>query len=290
MEKVDSDEIIEQSIELINDKYKVIKKIGSGSFGDVYSSIDNADKEYAIKFELIKKKNDKNRLIKEYEIYNILKYSNNFIKLFWYGEYKNYRVIVMQKIDTSLKEIFSYNNKIFNTNTICNISMQMMDILEELHNNRIIHQDIKPANILFNKNSQKIYLIDFGISSTWEESSKQEKINRYIGTARYSSIRSHNRYKQSRVDDLESFGYVLIYFANGKLPWQNISSSNIKDKWNKIRDIKETVGDKTLCKNLKRCYYIYMKYLKKLGFYDKPDYYKLKKVFEKYTKNSNIFY
>jgi serine/threonine protein kinase len=286
--KDSSEETIDQN--LINNKYKVIKKIGSGSFGDVYSSTDNTEREYAIKFELIKKKNDINRLKKEYQIYNLLKYSNKFINLYWYGEYKNHRVLVMERIEKSLKEIFNYNHNVFSTNSICNISMQMIDILEELHNNSVIHQDIKPANILFNKNNQKIYLIDFGISSIWKEDSIQTRSGKYIGTSRYASISSHNCYTQSRKDDLESLGYVLIYLAKGRLPWQGITEKDLRKKWNRVRNFKEIIGNKTLCRGLKKCYYYYIKYVQTLNFHDKPNYSFLKGLFSRYTKNTNVFY
>lgn len=52
----------------------------------------------------------------------------------------------------------------------------------------------------------------------------------FIGTTRYASIASHKGYEQSRKDDLEALGYVLLYLLKGNLIWQNIIVMNDKEK------------------------------------------------------------
>ncbi len=87
-----------------------------------------------------------------------------------------------------------------------------------------IHRDIKPNNfcIGINGNEDTIYLIDFGLSKKFMEGKthikfKQKRV--LIGTTRYASINAHYYHEQSRRDDLESLGYVLIFLLLGKLPW-----------------------------------------------------------------------
>jgi serine/threonine protein kinase len=99
----------------------------------------------------------------------------------------------------------------------------MVTLLRDLHNTNIIHRDIKPENFVVHEN--KIHLIDFGLSKLYIQDNKHIEYREnkgMIGTARYASINSLKGNEQSRRDDLESVGYLLIYLYMGALPWNNI--------------------------------------------------------------------
>ena len=97
----------------------------------------------------------------------------------------------------------------------------------------------------------KIYdcKIDFGLSKPYipipMTTGKQ-----LVGTARYASINTHEGNEQGRRDDLESLGYILVYFAKGTLPWQNLPAKNKDEKFRKIMMKKKSVSVSELCDGL----------------------------------------
>ena len=111
------------------------------------------------------------------------------------------------------------------------------------------------------------------------------------GTARYMSVHSHLGKAQSRRDDLESVGYVLIYFLKGRLPWQGFKTGgNVKEKYRKIRDSKMKVPVSVLCQGLPKEFETYMNYVKAMKFSDAPDYEYLKDLFHKLYENQGFSY
>lgn len=85
--------------------------------------------------------------------------------------------------------------------------------------------------------------------------------------------------EQSRRDDLESLGYILIYFCRGSLPWQGIRAKTKKEKYDKIMEKKMTTPSEQLCRGLHPEFALYLNYIRSLRFDDKPDYSYLRKLF-----------
>lgn len=129
-----------------------------------------------------------------------------------------------------------------------------------------------------------IYIIDYGLAKRFTEPQTGNHIaykdgKSLTGTARYASINTHFGVEQSRRDDLEGIGYVLMYFNRGTLPWQGLKAETKKEKYDKIRDTKATTTIKELCKGYPNEFEAYIEYCRKLNFEDKPDYGFLRKLF-----------
>ena len=168
--------------------------------------------------------------------------------------------------------------------------------LEYIHNKNIIHRDIKPDNFVIGKGdkSKNIYLLDFGLAKKYRSSKTLEhypiiKHKNLTGTARYASINALNGLTQSRRDDLEAVGYVLLYFLRGKLPWQGLHVKKKEYRYKKIMEIKIETSPEELCKNFPQEFTLYIKYCRKLEYEEEPDYKYLMSLFNnilrRYSEN-----
>lgn len=268
---------------IFSDNYKLIKKLGSGSFGEVYLTEDKDRRLYASKIE---EKIKKSRLKCEYNIYRKLNCKNivGIPKIYGYMETAEYNIMVMELLGPSLENIFQENDKQFEMSFICKLAIDIITIIEKFHSKGFIHRDIKPNNFLFNygKKYEQIYLMDFGLSKQFIHDGIHNDIKferSLIGTARYASMNIHWGVEPSRRDDLESIGYLLVYFAKGRLPWQGLKGDDHKTQIEKIGDKKLMVSTEKLCESLPKCFYLYLDYCKKLEYENKPDYEYLKNLF-----------
>ena len=271
---------------IIFGKYKLTRIIGKGSFGCVFQGFNiNNNSEVAIKVE---KKNKK---------YNLLEIESNFLVLLkgfgipeikGFGYSGNFYILIQELLGDNLMQIHQRKGFHFSLKDISMIGIQIMDRIEYVHSKYIIHRDIKPENFVIGyKNNSLIYIIDFGISRKYKSSHtgkhlKYSLTGKMFGTVRYASFNASRGVEQSRRDDLESIGYMLVYLATGCLPWKGIS---LKDK-NRERKYREMLLSKKystpedICRGLPIEFAEYIKYCKKLSFEQDPDYEYLRNLFK----------
>lgn len=270
----------------VGSKFKLKKRIGCGSFGEVYSGENIITKEeVAIKLESIKTKPSQLRI--EAEMYKLLEGVTGFPSLKWYGVEGNFNVMVIDLLSKSLEDIFSQQcGHMFSLKTVLMIADQMIERIQFLHSIGMIHRDIKPDNFMvgMGKNHNIIHLIDFGLSKRYIDPLTSSHIpykdgKNLTGTARYSSINAHLGIEQSRRDDMESIGYVLIYLLKGRLPWQGISGETHKKKYDLIKEKKIETPINVLCQGIPREFSTYLNEVRKLEFDERPYYAGYRKLF-----------
>lgn len=260
-------------------KLEVVKQLGKGAFGSVALMMDPEDKnEYAVKTESITA--DVPQLSYEFKVYRYLRNIEGvpLAYMFWQSEGMSH--MAMQCLGPSLEKFLQ---QITQWDVVNWIFPQSLRILEQLHKKDFLHRDIKPENLLTGLNGlkdRKVYLVDFGLCKRYRTSGAQhipyKEGKRLTGTIRYASTHTHLGEEQSRRDDLQSLGYVMIYLIRKKLPWMNLGGTDKKDQTSKISYTKLHTTLEKLCEGMPAGFIQYFRDVNKLEFDQTPDYALLK--------------
>ncbi|XP_051135854.1 casein kinase 1-like protein 2 [Andrographis paniculata] len=269
----------------VGNKFRLGRKIGSGSFGEIYLGTNiQTSEQVAIKLENVKTKHP--QLLYESKLYKLLQGGTGIPNVRWYGVEGDYNVLVMDLLGPSLEDLFTFCSRRLSLKTVLMLADQMISRIEYIHSKSFLHRDIKPDNFLMglSRRANQVYAIDFGLAKKYRDSTNHRHIpyrenKNLTGTARYASINTHLGIEQSRRDDLESLGYVLMYFLRGSLPWQGLKAGTKKQKYEKISEKKAATTIESLCRGYPAEFASYFHYCRSLRFDDKPDYAYLKKIF-----------
>jgi len=255
-------------MEIINKKYTLLEKIGEGSFGSIYRGQNIRTSEYvAIKVEPIK--NETKLLKNESTIYQYLNNNNGIPSVKWFGKDNTNYYMVIDLLGQSLQSMKDRVHT-FSLKLVLQIGINVINVLKTIHDKGLVHRDIKPENFLLSRNptDKKIYIIDFGFCKSYLIDGKhiaQKSTHNLIGSNTYASINAHNFIELSRRDDLESLGYMLIYFYLGSLSWQK----ELEKMNEQIKHLKQCITEGHKLPSILEGY---MMYVRKLGFEEKPDY------------------
>ena len=129
-------------------------------------------------------------------------------------------------------------------------------------------------------------MIDYGLSKKYRSSQSNKHVQfrftgKLTGTVRFASTNAVRGWEQGRRDDIESIGYLLIYFMKGSLPWQGVKSRNKLTKYFKIYQMKKEIKPSKLCEGLPIEIETFIDYSKKLDFEQEPNYGFLRSLFAK---------
>lgn len=277
----------------VGGKYILVKRIGGGSFGEIYQGFNNeTNDEVAVKLE--NSNNKFPQLLSEARLIRQLSGNSGIPSVHYFGTEGNFNIMVMELLGPSIEDCFNRCSRRLSLKTIAQVTIQMIQRIECIHEHNIIHRDIKPDNFLTgrNKKAHLVYLIDFGLSKKYRDSKTHQHIpfreNRSLtGTARYVSINCHMGLEQSRRDDLEAIAYVALYLVKGTLPWQGVQATTKQEKYHKIMDKKMNTALDVICRGCPVEFMNFISYSRSLRFEDKPDYNYIKNLFKELIKKEN---
>mmetsp|Transcript_20394 Transcript_20394/g.38197 ORF Transcript_20394/g.38197 Transcript_20394/m.38197 type:complete len:334 (+) Transcript_20394:24-1025(+) len=262
----------------IGGKFRLSKRIGGGSFGEIYlaKNIQTGD-DVAVKLE--NKRTRHPQLIYESKLLSALAGGPGLPEVYSAGSEGEYNFMVMELLGPSLEDLSEAGKRRMSLKTVLMLAEQMLSRLEFVHARHFLHRDVKPDNFTVGIGSKahQVYLIDFGLAKRYFDPRSRQHIpykegKSLTGTARYASISTHIGIEQARRDDVESLIYVLIYLMKGNLPWQGLQARNRKEKYDRIMEVKMNSQLAVLCTDLPAEFETLLHYARTLRFTDAPDY------------------
>ena len=276
-------------------KYIITRYIGSGSFGNVFEAKNKMTEELvALKIPIVnEQKNGERLLLEEAKVYKNISNKERGISNMKVMKRDDKHIIIMDLLGPSLDSVMTKYKKL-SLKSIIKLAISMLEIMKYIHTLGYIHRDIKPDNFVLGYTKEeinKLYCIDFGLAKKYVKKNgehiEMNENKKFCGTVRYASIAAHNNTDQSRKDDLESIGYILIYLYKAKLPWQNIKHKDKKERYKLVGECKMNICEEELCSNMPKEFIVYMKYVKTLDFNEKPRYNALINMFKKLYESRN---
>ena len=203
-------------------RYHILKPLGEGGTARVYKAYDtHKEKDVALKALLPgfqRTKNTWELFEQEIDILKKLKHPN-IIKILDSGKNKNTHYIVLEYIPGKTLKKFNGNNLSWKQSLL--LLLPVAKALSYAHNQQVIHQDVKPGNILLSTKGIP-YLTDFGIAKIMPngQTSGHPGINIGMGTPQYMAPEVLKGGEANERSDIYSLGVVLYELISGRQPFR----------------------------------------------------------------------
>ncbi|UDI78466.1 Stk1 family PASTA domain-containing Ser/Thr kinase [Staphylococcus taiwanensis] len=226
---------------LISDRYKVVDKLGGGGMSTVYLAEDTIlNRKVAIKAISIPQ-NEKEETMKRFEreVNNATQLSHkNIVEVYDVQEDEECFFLIMEYIDGPTLSEYIHSHGPLNVDTAIEFTEQILNGVKQAHEKRIIHRDIKPQNILIDKN-KTLKIFDFGIAKALSETSMTQT-NHVLGTVQYLSPEQAKGETTNESTDIYSIGIVLYEMIVGEPPFNGETAVSIA-----IKHIQDTIPNIT---------------------------------------------
>ena len=245
--KIKTSQFINEKQGKFMDDYKIIKEIGSGSFGKVYKVEHLKFTERVFAMKMIKKRSSDDVSLIEQEINSLkrLDHPNIMKVLEFYQDAQNYYLILEY---CEGQELFDYliNKGTFNEKNACFIMKQLLSSVSHAHKHNIVHRDLKPENIMIQGSDLNIKIIDWGFATIFNS---QETLKDNYGTAFYVAPEVLlKRYTEKC--DIWSCGVILYIMLIGSPPiTYSLNGLREAQRIHKNQNI-EFLRDDLICKKL----------------------------------------
>ncbi|XP_047200662.1 tau-tubulin kinase 2 isoform X1 [Girardinichthys multiradiatus] len=276
-------------LSLVKERWKVVKKIGGGGFGEIYEAQDLLTRgSVALKVESAQQ--PKQVLKMEVAVLKKLQGKDHVCRFVGCGRNDRFNYVVMELQGRNLADLRrSMPRGTFSISTTLRLGRQILQAIESIHSVGFLHRDIKPSNFAmgrFPSTCRTCYMLDFGLARQFTNSCQEVRPPRPVagfrGTVRYASVNAHKNKEMGRHDDLWSLFYMLVEFLVGQLPWRKI-----KDKEH-VGKLKETYDHRQMLKHLPAEFGVFLEHISSLDYYTKPDYQLLMSVFDNSMKTYNV--
>ncbi|XP_056914319.1 tau-tubulin kinase 2 isoform X2 [Takifugu flavidus] len=276
-------------LSLVKERWKVVKKIGGGGFGEIYEAVDLLTRiNVALKVESAQQ--PKQVLKMEVAVLKKLQGKDHVCRFVGCGRNDRFNYVVMELQGRNLADLRrSMTRGTFSISTTLRLGRQILEAIESIHSVGFLHRDIKPSNFAmgrFPSTCRTCYMLDFGLARQFTNSNQEVRPPRPVagfrGTVRYASVNAHKNKEMGRHDDLWSLFYMLVEFLVGQLPWRKI-----KDKEH-VGKLKETYEHRLMLKHLPAEFGLFLEHISSIDYFTKPDYQLLMSVFDNSMKTYNV--
>jgi len=218
-------------------RYQIDAMSGEGAMARVYKAYDpKIDRTLAIKAlksDLLADDEYRGRFLREAKGAGILSHPN-IVTVFDVGEEDRQPYIAMEWVDGKTLADLLKEGRMFTTQEIVEIGIQLTRALDYAHGKGIVHRDVKPGNIMLVQDTLTVKVADFGICRIMESDSKrqaqQTQMGDVMGTPHYMSPEQVLGMAVDARSDLFSAGVVLYQLLTGTLPFDGDSLINVAYK------------------------------------------------------------